>query len=86
MDIFEIKQLISGGEDSFTEFKHDISQRSDFAGGMIAFENSDGGKILVNVEDDGNIVGISQLKRMEESNTNIARNNCVPSLNPIIEK
>lgn len=33
----ELYSSIASGEDSFTEFKHDLSQRSDFASAMIAF-------------------------------------------------
>lgn len=46
MDKTELYELIAGGEDSVTEFKRDISQRSDFAGEMIALANVDGGLIL----------------------------------------
>lgn len=43
MDRLELNEIIAGGEDSYTEFKRDVSQRSDFASEMIAFANTDGG-------------------------------------------
>ena len=43
MDRSTLYDRIAGGEDSRTEFKRDISQRSDFAGEVIAFANTDGG-------------------------------------------
>ncbi|MBV7331012.1 ATP-binding protein [Chloroflexi bacterium TSY] len=86
MNSTELATIISGGEDSFTEFKRDISQRSDFAGEMIAFANVDGGQILVGVGDDGTIVGLDDPQSVEEAIANIARHNCVPPLSPALER
>lgn len=86
MDRLELYEIVAGGEDSFTEFKRDISQRSDFAGEMIAFANVEGGQILVGVDDDGAIVGLGDPQRIEEAILNIARQNCNPSLRPIIDR
>ncbi len=86
MNNLELHELIAGGEDSVTEFKRDISQRSDFAGEMIALANIDGGLILVGVDDTGTIVGVSDPTQTEEAILNIARQNCVPSLAPLLER
>ncbi|MBN2002871.1 MAG: putative DNA binding domain-containing protein [Anaerolineae bacterium] len=86
MDRLELYEMIAGGEDSLTEFKRDVSQRSDFAGEMIAFANTEGGQILVGVADDGMIVGVSDPQRTEETLMNIARDNCTPPLTPVIER
>jgi ATP-dependent DNA helicase RecG len=83
---FELLEIIAGGEDSYTEFKRDISQRSDFAGELVAFANSDGGQIFVGVADDGSILGITNPQQMEEAIINIARNNCVPPITPMIDR
>ena len=53
MDKLELYGMIAGGEDSFTEFKRDVTQRTDFADEMIALANTEGGRILIGVEDDG---------------------------------
>lgn len=82
----DLYQLIAGGEDSLTEFKRDVSQRSDFASEMIAFANSAGGQILVGVDDAGGIVGVDDPKRIEEAIINIGRQNCTPALLPIIDR
>lgn len=76
---------IASGEDSFTEFKRDLSQRSDFASEMIAFANMEGGRIFVGVEDHGTIVGVQEPQRLEEAIINLARHNCIPPLHSIIE-
>lgn len=67
MDKSQLYVTIAGGEDSFAEFKRDISQRSDFAREMIAFANTEGGYIIVGVEDDGAILGVSNPKQAEEA-------------------
>ena len=81
----QLHELIAGGEDSFTEFKRDITQRSDFAGEMIAFANTAGGQILVGVDDNGVIVGVADPHQIEEAIVSIARHNCVPALNPLFD-
>lgn len=85
MNKVDLYARIAGGEDSFTEFKRDVSQRIDFASEMIAFANMEGGSILIGVNDDGVIVGVAEPRGVEEAVVNIARHNCVPPLNPVIE-
>ncbi len=80
MDKFHLQELIAGGEDSFTEFKRDVSQRSDLAGEMDAFANAEGGQILLGVEDNGQIVGVPDPRASEETVMNLARHNCNPPL------
>lgn len=86
MDKLELYELIAGGEDSFVEFKRDVSQRSDFAGEMIAFANSYGGRILVGVDDDGAVVGVPDLKRTEEAILNMAHDNVNPALRVTLDR
>lgn len=86
INVLDLLTLLHSGEDSFTEFKRDASQRSDFAGEMIAFANSDGGRILVGITDDGTVVGVSDPQRLEEDILNIARQNCNPPLQPVITR
>jgi ATP-dependent DNA helicase RecG len=86
MDSLELYEMIAGGEDSFTEFKREISERSDFAGEMVAFANTEGGYILLGVDDDGSIVGVETPQSMEEQVTNLARYNCRPPVIPSIDR
>lgn len=86
MNKSELLEIIAGGEDSYTEFKRDVSQRSDFAGELVAFANTNGGQILVGVEDDGTILGVPNPQQTEETIVNIARNNCVPPITPLIDR
>ena len=51
---------------------------------IVAFANSDGGMILVGVDDDGKIVGVSDML-IEEKIMNICRNNCIPNIVPVFQ-
>lgn len=85
MDKLELYELIAGGEDSYVEFKRDPTQRTDFANEMIALANTEGGRVLVGVDDSGAIVGVQEPQRVEEAVLNIARDNCNPPLRPTID-
>lgn len=82
----ELLEIVAGGEDSYTEFKREVSQRSDFAGELVAFANSNGGQIFVGVADDGSIIGVTNPQQIEETIINLARNNCVPPITPMIDR
>lgn len=86
MDKSQLTEIIAGGEDSFAEFKRDVSQRSDFAGEMIAFANTEGRQIFVGVDDDSVISGVGDPKQAEEAILNIARHNCNPPLIPTLDR
>jgi ATP-dependent DNA helicase RecG len=82
----DILAMIAAGEGQTVEFKRDISQRSDTAGELIAFANTGGGTLLVGVTDDAQIVGVSDPDATMNALANISRDNCRPSLYPVIER
>ncbi|KPK88205.1 MAG: ATP-dependent DNA helicase [Bacteroides sp. SM23_62_1] len=53
-----IRQLISQGEGLTLDFKYEISDARKIARTLIAFSNTEGGKLLIGVKDNGNITGI----------------------------
>jgi predicted HTH transcriptional regulator len=53
-----IKKLISGGENQQVDFKFEISDSRKIARTLVAFANTDGGKLLVGVKDNGAIAGV----------------------------
>jgi len=53
----ELEQLISQGEGYFTEFKRKLN--TDFKRELVAFANASGGRILLGVEDNGVICGLT---------------------------
>lgn len=55
---YHIKKLISEGEHQMLDFKFEISDSKKIARSMVAFANTDGGRLLIGVKDNGNISGI----------------------------
>jgi ATP-dependent DNA helicase RecG len=82
-----LSQLIKQGENSAVEFKSAHVHRDSIAKELVAFANTQGGIILLGVEDTGSISGIpSKEKNYEEWLANIARENVIPALDIQIEK
>jgi ATP-dependent DNA helicase RecG len=79
----EIVGLIKNGENSSVEFKNENFHSDRLAKEIVAFANFEGGTILIGVEDDGIISGVSS-KKVEERIINICRNNVHPSIIPRI--
>jgi len=53
-----IKDLIQSGEHQQLDFKFEISDSRKIAKTLVAFSNSDGGKLLIGVKDNGKIAGV----------------------------
>ncbi len=89
MEAIELIELISRGEDSRTQFKRsqDVTNAKSLAGEIVAFANSKGGKILIGVDDDGVIIGLSSddIRRINQLIANTATNCIRPPINPETE-
>ena len=81
----EIRELIEQGENRGVEFKSARVRPEALAREMVAFSNSLGGLILIGVEDDGEVAGLEEGRDMETWVANIARNNVVPGIVPLVE-
>jgi predicted HTH transcriptional regulator len=53
-----LKKLISGGESQHLDFKYCISDSRKIARTLAAFANTEGGRLLIGVRDNGSIAGI----------------------------
>lgn len=53
-----IKNLIAEGEHQQLDFKFEISDSKKIARSLVAFANTDGGRLLVGVKDNGSIAGV----------------------------
>ncbi len=53
-----IQNLIDQGENQMLDFKYEISDARKIARTLVAFSNTDGGKLLIGVKDNGKIAGI----------------------------
>ena len=76
----QIGELIQQGENSAVEFKSQRVHTDSIARELVALSNAQGGVLLIGVEDDGAISGVSDVSKMEEKIANIARTNVVPSI------
>ncbi len=79
----EIPALIRNGENSFVEFKNEQVHADSLAKVVVAFANMQGGTVLIGVDDDGQISGVSS-KDVEERIVSICRNNVSPPVIPLI--
>lgn len=80
----ELKEIISNGENSYIEFKEEGIRAKDLAEEIVAFANSEGGMILIGINDYGNIVGVTD-PLIEEKIMNVCRNNCIPNIIPTFQ-
>jgi hypothetical protein len=53
-----IRDLIKAGENQQLDFKFEISDSRKIAKTLVAFSNTDGGKLLIGVKDNGKIAGV----------------------------
>ncbi len=53
-----LKELIDSKEGLHLDFKFEVSDYSKIARSLVAFANTDGGKLLIGVKDNGNIAGV----------------------------
>lgn len=82
----ELLELIANGENSGVEFKRDDVHPDDLAKEISAFLNLEGGYILLGIEDDGEISGLTRDKKeVEEWIMNVCRNNIQPPVIPYWE-
>jgi predicted HTH transcriptional regulator len=54
-----LQKLIDEGEHQKQDFKYCINDSKKIAKSLVAFANTDGGRLLIGVKDNGKIVGIS---------------------------
>jgi ATP-dependent DNA helicase RecG len=89
-----IEKLIAQGENSALEFKSAQVRPETVAKELVAFANSQGGILLLGVEDNGEITGVENKNERrklryfvsEEWITNIARTSVIPAIDLAIEQ
>jgi predicted HTH transcriptional regulator len=75
-----LKKLIAGGENQQLDFKYCVSDSRKIARTLSAFSNSDGGRILIGVRDNGSIAGIQSDEEIYMVDT-AAHIFCKPQIN-----
>lgn len=87
MDAKKLQQILANGEDSKHQFKREITRIDSLTAELVAFSNSAGGKILLGVDDNGQIVGLNleQVRIVNQQLSNAASNNVRPPIHPATE-
>ena len=81
----ELRRRVRLGEDSYTEFKERIDHPESLAGEIVAFANTEGGRLIVGVSDDGRIVGVADAAQGSMLLAQICRDGVQPPILPLIE-
>jgi ATP-dependent DNA helicase RecG len=87
METEELLRIIANGEDSRHQFKANVTRSESIAQELIAFNNSDGGLLIIGVTDDNEISGLtnSDVASINQLIGNAATNNVRPSMNVTTE-
>ena len=80
----ELLEIIHNGENSGVEFKRDVIENHALAKELVAFANFEGGMVLLGVEDDATISGITR-DRLEEWVMTACRDKIRPAIIPFYE-
>jgi ATP-dependent DNA helicase RecG len=80
----DLLELIRNGENSGVEFKLDTLEVKDLAKELVAFANFRGGQVLLGVDDDGTVVGITR-PNLEEWVMTACRDKIRPEIIPYYE-
>ena len=80
MDEIELKHRLVRGKDLHTEFKLWPLHVNSLAETLVAFANTDGGQLLLGIDDTGNAIGVDDPDRTMCAVDNVAYNNCEPPL------
>lgn len=80
----DLLEIIANGENSGVEFKRDVLANHDLAKELVAFSNYSGGMVLLGVEDDGRIFGVTRAD-LEEWVMTACRDKIRPSIIPFFE-
>ncbi len=80
MTVKEVKKIIEEGESFHTEFKRKFSTHEKIAKEIIAFANSNGGRLFLGVDDDASIVGVESEKESAYLISQTASDYCQPAV------
>ena len=75
-----IQDLINQGEHQRLDFKFEITDSRKIARTLVAFSNTDGGKLLIGVKDNGAIAGIKSIEEYHMIEA-AAQMYCKPGIN-----
>lgn len=80
MTIKEIQALVSQGEGTTLEFKHKVEHPEKIIREIVAFANSQGGSLLIGVDDDGTILGLKDAEEEAYALESAIQKHCKPPI------
>lgn len=82
----DLLEIVRNGENSGAEFKRDDIEPRALAREIVAFANAAGGMVLLGVEDDGTVSGITRSRKaVEEWVMQVCRDKIRPEIIPYFE-
>ena len=82
MTIASLNTIIEGGESDFVEFKKSFSKAVIIS--LVAFSNAKGGKVIIGIADDRNVVGVDISEETIQKWINEIKQNTKPQLIPFV--
>jgi len=81
-----LKELIKNGENKRVEFKEQLPKNESIVKTVIAFSNTSGGKLIIGVNDNQEIVGINEdnIFELQDRITSLIFDSCYPNILPEI--
>lgn len=80
MTVEDVRRLARRGEGPTLEFKHRVPEPERLAKEMIAFANTDGGRVLIGVNDNGEILGVKDSEEEEFAVRTALDAHCKPTM------
>ena len=87
MNNSELIDIIRRGEDSKHQFKRIFTNIDAIAAEMVAFSNTSGGLIIIGINDNGTLEGLSadDIQKLNNLISNAASQNVIPAINPLTQ-
>ena len=79
MKASDIERLAGRGEGQTLEFKQRSPEPPRLAKEIIAFANTDGGRLIIGIDDDGNVVGVKDAAEEEYALRKAIELHCEPA-------
>lgn len=85
MNELDIQQKILEGETLHTEFKERLPENETLAKCLVCFANTDGGNVIIGVDDSGEIIGVENYDEILRKIDDVAFNRCEPPISILPE-
>ena len=87
MNKLKLIERISNGEDSYTQFKINITNSDKLAQELVAFSNAKGGLLIIGVDDNNKIMGLEDddIRRLNQLIGNVINANVIPPIYPLVK-